>query len=164
MEGQVAEAPVRFRVSRPHLSDSEIGELHMVFNLFSVEGTDLLDVSELKEAMESLGFKENDEEIYRMIAELEAKQQGRAVKFDEFLEGLIPSNRNLETKEEVDEIFKLYTKENVIAEEDIRRAAKELDEEFSEDEVKKIMKTVACNGGKITKDDFYNVVTSKMFQ
>ena len=154
--------PVRFRVAKPRLSCPDIEELHVVFNLFTLEGTDLLDMSELKDAMKSLGFEKKDKRIYEMIVELEAKQRGKVMSFEEFLEELVPSVRNLESKEESDKIFKLYTDGTVITAEDIKKAAKELDEEFTDKEIQTIISNIN-KGRPITKDDFHRIIKSKVF-
>jgi len=49
---------------RPGLSQEEIEELQEAFNLFDTDGSGTIDSSELKAAMESLGYKQKNKMVH----------------------------------------------------------------------------------------------------
>ena len=149
---------------KPRLTEAEIEEIRGVFNLFAGEGTGLLNTSELKEAMKSLGFAKSNPKIYQMIEELDEKQGGKGMTFEEFLEGLAAPVGNVETKEGINKMFDVFVEDggDMIALKHLEAAIKELGEDISVKEIEGILKNTASNGTSISREDFYNILSKKL--
>ena len=52
------------------LSPEEREEIREVFDLFDADGSGRIDLKELKEAVEALGFKSKNQTIYQLIGEI----------------------------------------------------------------------------------------------
>ena len=64
------------------LSAEEVAEIREAFDLFDVDGSGRIDVSELAAAMRGLGFEAKNATIYQMIAQVDADASG-SIDFDE---------------------------------------------------------------------------------
>merc|ERR1711861_111204 len=64
------------RYERPGLSAEEVEELKEAFDLFDVDGSGAISVSEFVGAMESIGLDAKHESIVNMIKELDADGSG----------------------------------------------------------------------------------------
>ena len=141
------------------LTEEEIEELREAFNLFDTEGTGTIDPKELKAAMQSLGFESKNPTIYKMIADLEGGKYEGGIDFNTFLESISSKLGNRESKEGIQRIFDLFDEEKKgkIAAKDLKRVAKELGENVSNEEIQEMLQRAASNGVDITADDFYYI-------
>jgi len=73
------------RKGRNELTEEQRQEIKEAFDLFDTEGTNQIDVKELKVAMRALGFEPKKEEVRKMIGE--ADKEGRGViDFPDFMD------------------------------------------------------------------------------
>jgi len=79
------------------VTEDEVEEIREAFNLFDTDGSGSIDPSELKAAMQSLGFESKNPTIYAMIADLE--NAGTEIDFEMFLEAITSKLGDKETKE-----------------------------------------------------------------
>merc|ERR1712100_164187 len=99
------------------------------FDLFDSDGSGAIDASELKVAMMALGFEPTDDEIDKMVKDIDA--DGNAtVEFEEFI-GMMEGK--MSEKDQVDEMkkaFTLYDDDGTgkITFKNLERVAKELGE------------------------------------
>ena len=150
--------------ARPILTNDEIEEIREAFNLFDTDGTGKIDPKELKAAMQSLNFDTKNPTIFQMIAELESF--GRPIDFDEFLEEIQSKLGDRETKAGIEKIFDLFVEEknaNSISLNHLMKVSKELGETMTKDELLEMLERAASNGREITREDFYNIMTKKIF-
>lgn len=150
----------------PGLTEKDIEQLKEVFDTYDLDKNGLLAPNELRTALINAGFKCTKETIYDIIAEVDENEKG-GLSFSEFLKLMVrgpPSN--YETKEEIAKIFKKFDKKlkGYITIADLREVAKELHEDVDEDILQEIVSRTDSNkDGKISFEDFYNVMTKKIY-
>merc|ERR1712153_218605 len=67
------------------LSDEQMEEIREAFGLFDGDASGSIDVRELKAAMRALGFEIKNEELKKMVADVDGDGNG-TIEFSEFLE------------------------------------------------------------------------------
>ena len=124
---------------------------------------------ELADAMKSLGFEAKNQVVYNLIASVDENSSGE-IDFDEFLK-LISSkigDVSGEDRESVRKVFDLYDDDQTgfITLANLKRVAKELGEDsnVSEAELQEMIDRADTDkDGMISFDEFYNVMTKKIF-
>ena len=150
---------------RPGLSADEIEEIKEAFDIFDANGDGSISVAELLSAMKSLGFDTKNPAIYNMIADFDEDGNG-AISFDEFLDMMTARISDRNTRDDLKRVFNLFddARQGFITIENLRRVARELGEEISEEELKEIVQRADLDGDqKLGFEDFYNVMTKKTF-
>lgn len=104
--------------------------------MFDLQGSGTIDVRELKQAMQSLGFDSKNHTIYQMIADMEsdnASSEGNNIDFDEFLHMMTVKMSDKESKEDIEKVFNMFDDKGKgsISFKDLKRVAKELGENMS---------------------------------
>ena len=150
---------------RPGLSSDEIEEIKEAFDIFDVDKSGAISVAELLKAMHTLGFDAKNPAIYNMIADMDEDGSGE-IEFDEFLDMMTARISDKNTKEDLERVFKLFDDDrtNEISVENLKRVARELGEDISDEELKEIVQRADLDGdGKLTFEDFYQVIVKKTF-
>lgn len=146
------------------LTEAEIEEVREAFNLFDVDGSGRIDPKELKEAMISLGYTNNNAVISDMIADLDKDGTGD-IDFDEFLNIFtlqIGAGSGEESREDVAKIFHLFDVEKTgyISLNQLKRVARELGETMSDAELLEMIERASSrDDGLVSFDDFYNILS-----
>jgi centrin-1 len=156
------------RVDRPGLSQDEIDEIRQAFDLFDTNQTGKIDPKELKAAMQSLGFDTKNPTIFQMISELDTpdSQKKGGIDFDTFVEAINNKLGDKETKDGIRRIFNLFIddpQQETITLSSLRRIARELGEQMSNDELKDMLERASSNGTELTFEEFYDIMTKKSF-
>ena len=71
-----------------------------------------------------------------------------------------------DSREDINKVFRLFDEDNAgfVTIKNLRRVAKELGENISEEELQEMIERADSNGDQqITADDFYNIMTKKAF-
>ena len=150
---------------RPGLTADEIEEIKEAFDIFDSEQVGAVPISELTNAMKSLGFDSKNPTIYRMVVEMDTDGNGQ-IDFEEFLDMMTARISDKNTKADLERVFKLFDdqRQGFISVENLARVARDLGEDISLDELKEIVQRADLNGdGKLTFEDFYTVMTKKSF-
>ena len=129
----------------------------------SLDPTGAIDVRELKAAMRALGFEVKKEELKKMITDIDADGSGQ-IEFPEFLEMMTGKMGEKDTKEEINKVFKLFDDDSTgkISFKNLKRVAKELGENMTDDELKEMMDWADKDGdGVLNEDEFINAVMRK---
>ena len=150
---------------RPGLTEDEIEEIKEAFDLFDSDGSGTIDPSELKSAMQSLGFEAKNQTIYQMISDLDKDGSG-AIDFDEFLDMMTARMSDKDTREDINKVFRLFDddKTGYISIKNLRRVAKELGETMTDEELLEMIERADSDGdGQVSAEDFYNIMTKKAF-
>ena len=71
------------KYERPGLSAEEVQDVKDAFDLFDVDGSGAISVSEFCEAMKSLGMDKSNKAVFNMVSELDEDGSGE-IEFDEF--------------------------------------------------------------------------------
>ena len=159
---------VKKKVDRPGLSQDEIDEIRQAFDLFDTNQTGKIDPKELKAAMQSLGFDTKNPTIFQMISELDTPESQKAggINFDTFVEAINNKLGDKETKDGIRRIFNLFIddpQQETITLASLRRIARELGEQMSNDELKDMLERASSNGTELTFEEFYDIMTKKSF-
>jgi len=156
------------KVERPGLSQDEIDEISQAFNLFDTNGNGMIDPNELKAAMLSLGFENKNPTIFALIAGLatpETQKKG-GIDFKTFIDAINEKLGDKETKVGIRRIFDLFiddSNSDSITIASLRRIARELGEQMSNEELKDMLERASSNGQELTFDEFYDIMTKKSF-
>merc|ERR1712151_561409 len=118
------------------LSDEQIEEMREAFNLFDSDKSGSIDYRELKAAMQALGFDVKNDELKKMITDIDADGSGH-IEFPEFLEMMTGKMGEKDTKEEIMKVFKLFDNDSTgkVSFSNLKRVAKELGENMTEEEL-----------------------------
>merc|ERR1712072_49474 len=138
-------------------------EIKEAFDLFDTDGSGAIDAKELKIAMQALGFDPSNDEIAKMMSDIDA--DGNAtVEIEEFLEMMEGKMSNKDPVEEMKKAFALYDVDGKgkITVKDMERVAKELGENLSTEELQGILDESDRDGnGTLTEDEFVRVMRNQ---
>merc|ERR1739848_30471 len=84
------------------LSDEQMDEIREAFNLFDGDQSGAIDVRELKAAMRALGFEVKNEELKKMVADVDGDGNG-TIEFGEFLEMMTGKMGVKDSGEDIDD-------------------------------------------------------------
>ena len=146
------------------LTEAEIEEVREAFNLFDVDGSGRIDPRELKEAMISLGYTNNNAVISDMIADLDGAGD---IDFDEFLNIFTlqigaGDGCGGQSREDIAKIFNLFDVEKTgyISLNQLKRIARELGETMSDAELLEMIERASSrDDGLVSLDDFCNILS-----
>merc|ERR1712182_79429 len=112
------------------LTEEQMDEIREAFNLFDGDQSGAIDVRELKAAMRALGFEVKNEELKKMVSDVDNDGNG-TIEFAEFLEMMTGKMGEKDSREDID-------KEEL--QDMINQADRDGDGEINIDEFYRIMK------------------------
>ncbi|XP_021537153.1 centrin-4-like [Neomonachus schauinslandi] len=147
------------RAAKLELNETQKQEIKEAFDLFDVDGSGTIDVKELKIAMQALGFEPKKEEIKRMIAEIDKEGIG-TITFEDFFAIMSVKMSEKDEKEEILKAFKLFDDDTgSITLNNIKRVAKELGENLTDDELKEMLDEADRDrDGEINEEEFLRMM------
>merc|ERR1711887_451355 len=89
------------------LSDEQMDELREAFSLFDNDASGAIDVRELKAAMRALGFEIKNEELKKMVSDVDGDGNG-TIEFGEFLQMMTGKMGEKDSREDIEKVFKLF--------------------------------------------------------
>merc|ERR1712166_349477 len=118
----------------------EIKEIEEAFSLFDADNSGMIDGTELKTAMEALGFKPKREEIKKMLADIDKDGNG-TIEAGEFMEPMTAKYSDKDAKDDMIKAFGLFDDDSTgkISMKNLKRVAAELGETMSDDDLKEMM-------------------------
>merc|ERR1712098_858709 len=137
------------------LSEEQMDEIREAFNLFDGDQSGAIDVRELKAAMRALGFEIKNEELKKMVTDIDNDGNG-TIEFGEFLEMM--------TGKMGEKVFKLFDDDNTnkISFRNLARVAEELGENIDDEELQDMINQADRDGdGEINLDEFYRIMKKK---
>merc|ERR1712023_142119 len=84
------------------LSDEQLDEIREAFSLFDSDASGAIDVRELKAAMRALGFEVKNEELKKMVTDIDNDGNG-TIEFAEFLQMMTGKMGEKDTRENIDD-------------------------------------------------------------
>ncbi|CDW86002.1 centrin [Stylonychia lemnae] len=153
--GQVAK-----RKQRQELSDEQKQEIKEAFDLFDTDKTGTIDYHELKVAMRALGFDVKKQEVLNLMKEYDRDNTGQ-IEYHDFLEIMTHKISERDPVEEILKAFKLFDEDNTgrISLRNLRRVARELGENLSDDELQAMIDEFDKDGdGEINEQEFLNIM------
>ncbi|XP_059025000.1 centrin-4 isoform X1 [Mustela lutreola] len=148
------------KAEKLELNETQKQEIKEAFDLFDVDGSGTIDVKELKIAMQALGFDPKKEEIKKMIAEIDKEGTG-TITFEDFFAIMSVKMSEKNEKEEILKAFKLFDDDDTgsITLNNIKRVAKELGENLTDDELKEMLDEADCDrDGEINEEEFLRMM------
>jgi Ca2+-binding EF-hand superfamily protein len=150
------------------LTRDEVDEIRQAFELFDTNGTGRIDPKELKAAMQSLGFDAKNPTIFQLIADLDTPDSAKrgGIDFDTFVDAINEKLGDKETKEGIRRIFNLFIDDpnsESITINALKKIAKELGEQMSQEDLKDMLQRASSNGTELTFEEFYDIMTKKSF-
>ena len=131
------------------LTEDEVLEIKEAFDLFDTDHSGTIDTDELNE----------------MIVRADTDKDGK-VSFDEFIEMMTAKMSDKDTPEDLRKVFDLFIGDDTadkIELKHLKRVAKELGENMSDDELNEmIVRADTDKDGKVSFDEFYAIMTKKI--
>ncbi|KAM5159714.1 uncharacterized protein ACOB7L_021586 [Callospermophilus lateralis] len=152
------------RAAKIELNEMQKQEIKEAFDLFDADGSGTIDVKELKIALRALGF-EPKKEVKQMIAEMDKEGIG-TISFENFFAIISVKMGEKDEKEEILKAFKLFDDDDTgrITLSNIRRAAKELGENLTDDELQEMLDEADYDGdGEINEEEFLKMMKKTAF-
>ena len=148
------------------LTEDEVMEIKEAFDLFDTDKSGEIDTDELKQALSNLGIDAKNQTLQNMINDIDKNQSG-TIDFDEFIDMMTAKMSDKDTREDHKKVFDLFLgddeKADKIELKHLKRVAKELNENMSEDELNEmITRADTDRDGKVSFDEFYNIMTKKI--
>ena len=153
-------APAGKRKQRQELSDQQKQEIKEAFDLFDTDKTGTIDYHELKVAMRALGFDVKKQEVLQLMKEYDRENSGQ-IEYHDFLEIMTQKISERDPVEEILKAFKLFDEDNSgkISLRNLRRVARELGENLSDDELQAMIDEFDKDGdGEINEQEFLNIM------
>merc|ERR1711896_102006 len=116
------------------LSEEQLDEIREAFSLFDSDASGAIDVRELKAAMRALGFEVKNEELKKMVSDIDGDGNG-TIEFVEFLQMMTGKMGEKDSREEIGENIDDEELQDMI-----NQADRDGDGEINIDEFYRIMK------------------------
>ena len=117
----------------------------------------------LKVAMRSLGFEVKNEELKKMVSDIDGDGNG-TIDFAEFLAMMTGKMGEKDSREDIEKVFKLFDDDNTsrISFRNLARVAEELGENIDDEELQDMINQADRDGdGEINLDEFYRIMKKK---
>ncbi len=148
------------RRQRQDLSEEQKQEIKEAFDLFDTDKTGTIDYHELKVAMRALGFDVKKQEVINLMREFDREGSGQ-IEYPDFLEIMTSKISERDPIEEILKAFKLFDEDNSgrISLRNLRRVARELGENLSDDELQAMIDEFDKDGdGEINEQEFLGIM------
>ena len=148
------------RRPRQELSEEQRQEIKEAFELFDTDKTGTIDYHELKVAMRALGFDVKKQEVLAIMRDYDSEGSGQ-IEFPDFLEIMTTKISERDPVEEILKAFKLFDEDStgLITVRNLRRVARELGENLSDDELQAMIDEFDKDGdGQISEQEFLNIM------
>merc|ERR1712132_22735 len=129
------------------LSEEQMDEIREAFNLFDGDQSGAIDVRELKAAMRALGFEVKNEELKKMVSDIDNDGNG-TIEFGEFLQMMTGKMGEKDSREDIEKVFKLFDDDstNKISFRNLARVAEELGESIDDEELQDMINQADRDG------------------
>ena len=147
------------------LTEEQMDEIREAFNLFDGDQSGAIDVRELKAAMRALGFEVKNEELKKMVSDVDNDGNG-TIEFAEFLQMMTGKMGEKDSREDIEKVFKLFDDDNTnkISFRNLARVAEELGENIDDEELQDMINQADRAGdGEINIDEFYRIMKKGNF-
>ena len=145
------------------ISSDEGDEIKNAFEFFDSNGDGKIDAREVRNAMQKIGYDENNPTVYEVVTELDnPRNKKNGVTFNDFVQTVNYKVPEKETLEDLRKVFNLFLDDpnsNTTSLESIKRVADELGENIEEVELNAMLNKASKSGARLTFDDFVALMT-----
>ncbi|XP_061887885.1 centrin-3 isoform X2 [Entelurus aequoreus] len=149
------------RKKRKELSEEQKLEIREAFELFDTDKDNAIDYHELKVAMRALGFEVKKLDVMQILKDYDREENGK-INFEDFNEVVMELILERDPKEEIMKAFRLFDDDEsgAISLRNLRRVARELGENTSEEELRSMIDVFDTDGdGEINKEEFMSIMS-----
>lgn len=146
-----------------NLTEEQIAEFKEAFQIFDKNGDGSITVKELGTVMRSLGQNPSDEEIQKMINEVDEDKSG-TIDFNEFLGLMAKKMKESNTEDDLLEAFKVFDRDGngKISAHELRYVMMSSGEELTEADIADIIQSADSDGdGYIDYQEFVRILMSQ---
>lgn len=148
------------------LTEDEVLEIKEAFDLFDSDKSGEIDTDELKQALKNLGIDAKNQTLANMMADLDKDHSGK-IDFNEFIDMMTAKMSDRDTREDLEKVFRLFLgdeeKADKITLKHLKRVARELNENMSEEELQEMITRADLNKDQgVDFEEFYQIMTKKI--
>lgn len=146
-----------------NLTEEQVAEFKEAFQIFDKNGDGSITVKELGTVMRSLGQNPSDEEIQKMINEVDEDKSG-TIDFNEFLGLMAKKMKESNTEDDLLEAFKVFDRDGngKISAHELRYVMMSAGEELTEADIADIIQSADTDGdGYIDYQEFVRLLMSQ---
>jgi len=146
--------------TRADITEEQKSEIKEAFDLFDTDKSGKIDYHELKVAMRSLGFEVKKADVLELMKEYDKTGSGQ-IDYNDFLEIMTTKTAERDPNEEIRKAFKLFDDDNTnrISLKNLRRVARELGENLSDDELQAMIDEFDKDmDGEINEEEFLSIM------
>jgi len=142
------------------LSEEQKQEMKEAFDLFDTEKTGKIDYHQLKVSMRALGFDVKKAEVIKIMKEYDRNETG-FISYPDFVDIMTAKFADRNPEDEIKKAFALFDDDQsgTIHVRNLRRVARELGEQLSDEELQAMIDEFDKNGdGVIDIDEFMSIM------
>ncbi|KAM6125058.1 uncharacterized protein FYN12_007568 [Phoenicopterus ruber ruber] len=143
------------------VSEEQRRELREAFDVFDPDGSGLIDVSDLKIAVRTLGCELGKEEMKRIVSEFSEEGSGKLT-FKSFLQVMTRKMAEPCLKKEILKAFKVFDCDGTgkISFENLKVVASEVGEDITDEELQEMIAEADVDGdGEVDEQEFLQILT-----
>ncbi|ETS83025.1 Calmodulin [Pestalotiopsis fici W106-1] len=143
------------------LTEEQIEQFKLAFDLFDKDKTGDITAAELGEVMRELGLSPSDAELKDMVDEVDVDQNG-SIDFNEFLTMMSHKVEPSDAEKELREAFKVFDRDNsgTISAAELRNVLTSLGENLTDEQIDEMIQSADKDGnGAIDYDEFALLMT-----
>ena len=143
------------------LSDEEINDIKLLFNLYDQKGTGIIYPQEFKDNMELIGLHEKEPMLYSFINELNTEEANKnGITVDDFINFINYKLGDKNNKEGIRRIFELFVNkkgDEVIQFHTFKKMANECGKKLNNEQIKELFEKSTSDGNSMTFEEFYKL-------
>lgn len=147
------------------MSEEPTREVRTAFEMFDRDQDGVISSDDLKVALNSLGFEFNQDEILRLITELDPDNSG-TINFENFAELIHSKMSEREKIDQMEMAFKMLDEDRTgkVTFKNLKRVAQQLGENLTDQEIHEMINEADTdNDGEISLDEFIALVRTASF-
>ena len=144
---------------KPQISNESLESVQKAFKLFQ-DDNGALKCNDLISALEDLKFDQQDPVIFNIIIEI-CSTNKVGLTYDKFIEKLNEQLQDRGSKKSTERTYVLFVEDPQanLTYDSLKRVAREVGDNASEEEIKKIFNYASDNGQDIPFEDFHSIMT-----
>lgn len=145
------------------LTNMQMSEIRDAFQIFDTQKQGRISIPEFQISFKSLGFVVTEAQMEAVVANF-CSEEKQYILFDEFLAACIDRYKEVDNLGELQQAFNLLSadqgKSKKLTADDFERAAKELGQQFTEEDRQLVLRVGDREGkGYISENDFFRFMT-----